>query len=555
MENHYRVVPIETLSVPVTTSRKFRWLTVAFLAWTLAAATYATLRLNFERAPVVHVRWSQSVDDATRARLQMRFGLADPHYDSGTTWVYLLTSPTTGNIQALVESPAVEDTHHIDRVKFVVSPAAPRRGPYITSGGNWIPLALQGLVALLAAGGLMALIVANALTIRRALPAIRAMLIETGPLYVLCGALAVLWIFYFAELRNGAEESAPFRVGDWLVSYRVGFVRRGLLGSPILALTALVDVAPERIVLWTQTALYTLLFLLLLFIVRRKRLNIWFLVFLFSPAGLLFPLYDTGVIGRKDVLFMVVFALYAWWMPAPERRWARLITFALGAATTLAHELFFFFTPYFFVMRLLREQRMTPARRYAPEFWLFGGSLVALLAASIIGANLHGEAQCAELVRRSFNEQLCDGILRYPATTIRESMSEVARTIGPHGYLVAYPIAAVLAALPLIPLFRTGRGHLTRSFLVGSLVAFSFTLPMFVIVMDWGRLLNIHVVALAVVMGAFLLEERQGIRPVRSRRGWWLWATILVGVALYLTTWSIRHCCDDPLRAGIFWRD
>jgi hypothetical protein len=542
--------------VPITDSRKARWLTVACLAWTLAAATYATLRTNFERAPVVHVRWAQFVDDSTRAQLQKRFGLAGEQYDSGTTWVYLLTSPTTKNIQALVESPAVEDTHHMDRVKFVVSPAAPRRGPYIATGRSWIPLALQGLIAFLAAAGVMALIVANALTIRRAVPRMRATLVAAWPLYGLCGALVVLWVFYFAQLLDGAKESAPFRVGDWLVSYQVGFVRRGLPGSPILALTTLFDASPERIVLWLQTVLYTVLVGLLFVLLRRKRLNIWFLAFLFSPAGLLFPLYDPAVIGRKDVLFMVVLALYAWWMPAPERRWARLTTFALGAAITLAHELFFFFTPYFFVMRLLREKRTTTARRFALELWLFGGSFVALLVVSIMGANLHGEAQCAELLRRGFNEQLCDGILRYPATTIRESISELARTIGPQSYLVAYPIAAVLAALPLIPLLATGRVQLTRSFVVGSLMAFSFTLPMFVIVVDWGRLLSIHVVALAVMMGAFLLEDRPGTGPIRSTRGGsWLWAAILLGVFLYLTTWSIRHCCEDPLRAGIFEPD
>ena len=540
------------LSLPVSNSRKVRWLTVACLAWTLAAATYAALRLNFERAPVVHVRWAQFVDDSSRARLQMRFGLAAAQYDSGTTWVYFLMSPATENIQALVESPAVEDTHHIDRVKFVVSPGAARRGPYIPTGRSWIPLALQRFIAFLAAAGVMALIFANAPTIRRALPGLRAMLVAAWPLYVVCGALVALWVFYFIQLREGAKEAAPFRVGDWLVSYQAGFVRRGLPGSPILALTTLVGAAPERIVLWIQTVLYTVLFGLLFLLVRRKRLNIWFLAFLFSPAGLLFPLYDPAVIGRKDVLFMVVVALYAWWMPAPERRRARVATCALGAATTLAHELFFFFTPYFFLMRLLREKRTTVSR-FAPELWLFGGSLVALLAVSIFGANLHGDAQCAELLRRGFNEQLCDGILRYPVTTIRESMAEVAGTIDSEDYLPAYPIAAVLAALPLIPALVTLRSQLTRSFVVGSVIAVSFTLPMFVIVQDWGRLLNIHVVALAVVMAAFLVEERSGTRTLSSSgRGSWRWAAILLGVFLYLTTWSIGHCCRDPFRAGIF---
>jgi hypothetical protein len=46
----------------------------------------------------------------------------------------------------------------------------------------------------------------------------------------------------------------------------------------------------------------------------------------------LFPLYDPAVAGRKDVLFFVAFALYAWWMPGPQRRWADALAFAAMGA-------------------------------------------------------------------------------------------------------------------------------------------------------------------------------------------------------------------------------
>jgi hypothetical protein len=542
--------------VAIADNRQFRWFAIAFLAWGLAAATHAALRLNFERAPLVHVRWAPSVDDSTRTQLQTRFGLTEGQYDSGTTWVYVLMSPTAANIQALVESPAVEDTHHIDRVRFGVSPGAPRRGPFITAGRLWLPRALQWLTLFFTAAGGLAVIVAKRSAIERSLPTMRARLVETGPAWVLCGALILLWMLYLALLREGAEERAPFRIGDWLVSYQVGFVRRGLPGSPILALTTLLGAAPERIVLWLQVALYTLFFVFLFWGVRRKRLDVWFLAFLFSPAALLFPLYDPAVIGRKDVLFFTVFALYAVWMPAPERRWTAVATCALGVATTLSHELFFFFTPYFFVMRILHDKGAVAWRRFLPELGLFGGALVALFVVSTLGANLQGEAQCADLLRRGFDEQLCDGILRYPATTIHESMLEVAVSVRGDGYLFGYSVAFALAALPL-PLFlaRARRGHLVRLLVFGSLAAFVLTLPMFVIARDWGRLLNINVIALGVLIGTFVLEDRRAGGPARNARAWWIWFALLLGVVLYLTTWNVRHCCTDPLRAGIFAAD
>ena len=284
---------------------------------------------------------------------------------------------------------------------------------------------------------------------------------------------------------------------------------------------------------------------------RGKRLNVWFLAFLFSPAGLLFALYDPAVAGRKDLVFFVVFALYACWMPRPERRWTRVAAFALGAATTLTHELFFFYTPYLFLMRLLRSDDAITPSRFAPELSLFGGSLVALLLASTVGENLRGEAQCALLLARGFNEQLCDGILRYPLVTMRDGAEAVVISVQRLDYLPFYLTALLLAAVPLLPLFGLMKRP-PRWLLPGMAAAFAFTLPMFAIALDWGRLINIHVMALSVLILAFVLEDRSVPGSIFGVRNRWLRLATLAAVFLYLSAWSIRHCCDDAFSAGLF---
>jgi hypothetical protein len=513
---------------------------MACVAWALAAVTYAAVRFNFERAPVVHVRWSAAVDAPTRAGLEKQFGLTGGTFDSGQTWLYFLTAPSAENIQALVQSPAVEDTHHIDRQQFLVSAAAPRRGPYIGRGPAWLPAGLQILTAALVIAGVVALgiVLAPVTTPHLASVALPA-------------ALVALSAAYFIELREGAATSLGFRVGDWLVNYESGFARRGLFGSLIVWAATTLNARPEWIVLSLQAALYALLFVLLILLARPKRTNVWFLAFLFSPAALLFPLYDDAVIGRKDVLFFVAFALYAWWMPRPASRWASAAAFVLGAAVTLAHEMFFFFTPHFLVMRLLHTGTGS-VRRFAPELSLFAGSLIALLLVATIGADMHGAAQCAALLARGFDKDLCTGIMEYPVTTIGESLRETAATIRAQHYLRDYPIAAALAALPLVPLFVSLHRGIRRAAALGLLAAFAFTLPLFVLVIDWGRLLNIHAMAISVVIAAFVLNEPAVPRSAFGVRQAWLRIAILLMIALYLTGWSVRHCCEAPLRAGLF---
>jgi hypothetical protein len=505
------------------------------VAWALAAAAYGSLRLNFERAPAVHVRWSAAVDARARAGLERQFALANGIYDSGQTWVYLLTSPTSTNIQALVRSAAVEDTHHIDRQHFRVSRDAPRRGPYIGRGPAWIPAGLLAFSGVCAVAGALAIGVALA-------PALTPYLASLS----IAAALVGLWVAYIVQLRDGAGDAAGFRVGDWLVSYEPGFARRGLLGWPIILATSAFGTAPETIVLWIQGVLYALLFALLFLLVYRKRPNVWFLAFLFSPAALLFPLYDEAVIGRKDVLFFVVFALYAWWMPRATW-WTGAVAFVLGAATTLAHEMFLFFTPYFFLMRLLQPG----PRRFTPELALFAGALVAILLVISIGADLRGDAQCALLLARGFDEDLCTGIMRYPVTTIGESMRETAVTVRHAGYLWAYPIAAALAVLPLLPLFASTVRRAPRAAVVGVVAAVACTVPLFVTVLDWGRLLNIHVMAISVLIAAFLLDDRETSGSAFGVNTAWLRIAVLLIIGLYLTGWSVRHCCEAPLGGGL----
>jgi hypothetical protein len=121
----------------------------------LAGIAYGTLRLTFGPRPVyVHVRWAESVDEATRLQLENRYGLRLGELREGRTWGYALTNLSHGNIRALVTDSAVEDTHQIHRTAFRVGYFAPRL-PYRTAH-PWMPVSLEIAVALLLLMGMLA---------------------------------------------------------------------------------------------------------------------------------------------------------------------------------------------------------------------------------------------------------------------------------------------------------------------------------------------------------------------------------------------------------------
>lgn len=66
----------------------------------------------------LNVRWTPDVDASARAGLERQLGLTQGEPTEGTTFVYYLEAPTTDRIRALVQHPSVDDTAHINRIRF-----------------------------------------------------------------------------------------------------------------------------------------------------------------------------------------------------------------------------------------------------------------------------------------------------------------------------------------------------------------------------------------------------------------------------------------------------
>jgi hypothetical protein len=125
----------------------------------LAGALHVTLRLTYgERAAYVHVRYAPSVDDAGRVAIERAHSLQVVEFREQRTWSYFLSDLSTDNIRGLVQDPAVEDTHHIDRRRFRIDGTG-ERGEYPAGRPAWIARILESLrrlSLLLGVAGLLA---------------------------------------------------------------------------------------------------------------------------------------------------------------------------------------------------------------------------------------------------------------------------------------------------------------------------------------------------------------------------------------------------------------
>jgi hypothetical protein len=81
--------------------------------------SWAILSLAWPKTPVhVHVRWKPDVTEAQRVELERSFQLIDSQPGDGVTWEYQLVDSSTANIKAIVQDERVDDTAHLNRIRY-----------------------------------------------------------------------------------------------------------------------------------------------------------------------------------------------------------------------------------------------------------------------------------------------------------------------------------------------------------------------------------------------------------------------------------------------------
>ena len=125
-----------------------------------------------------------------------------------------------------------------------------------------------------------------------------------NPLSSLYFVLILFGIPYNLFNNSGYDGNTVWNIGDWLISYEGGFVRRGLPGSIIYTISSRLSVPPIHLI-WLFSCLFYLLLAILLWKLCSKKVSSTLLL---SPLILLGPIADNYIV-RKDVMLLTLFAI------------------------------------------------------------------------------------------------------------------------------------------------------------------------------------------------------------------------------------------------------
>ena len=96
--------------------------------------------------PPVNVRWAVGVARLQRQALESNYHLTEPRGAGERTWSYRIRDASVHNLGRLVQDPAVEDTHNIDRARFELFESQPALA-FVLSRFAFFSSLIAGLVA------------------------------------------------------------------------------------------------------------------------------------------------------------------------------------------------------------------------------------------------------------------------------------------------------------------------------------------------------------------------------------------------------------------------
>lgn len=345
-------------------------------------------------------------------------------------------------------------------------------------------------------------------------------------------------------------------IGDWLINYQGGFVRRGLPGQIFLTISSATGLSPVTLITLTQVLLSLCTFAYTFKLAKSVAPGINHALILFSPAFIQFM--SLGLDGlRKDMLLFALLSYHSYRMSRSEgnaesRGYLAFLSLAF-VVLVLSNEMLLALLPYFISGLYLKDNRLTVAR--------FGTYVLLLLPATLAAATVI-------LFFRGNNEVvsgICNSLSTIPLYDclphavvlgqrhIPEAIGFLALNFSdgvwavtycnPPKSLVVSGMVLTLAMAPIFYFFRkrdiSGANRYWVAFPIVSLVA---TLPLLLVFADYGRLTGIHVICLTYVVLQILNMDKKVDGAANNSSGSLAWILCLA----YILGWKIAAFNPTP---------
>ena len=352
--------------------------------------------------------------------------------------------------------------------------------------------------------------------------------------------------YIFFNYRILARENG-YILGDWVINYSSGFIKRGFLGHIFYSLSNKFDISIINIVFLFSTAIYLQTIYFFYKIIKNRLNNNYIFIFILLPSTFLFNFFDPLTVGRKEILVFFFFSYYYLYFDKInlliKYKFLVLIFFI---TIILTHEIIFFLIPYLFVLKYLQNNTNTKfqLRDYLFEILiLIIGIIIFYIILKI--SHLHdNDALCNSLLNVNLTRNSCWAINDFKNQIVFTSLLPYFLE---KNYFTNYSIYFFLTFLPLIILIIQSENRLIKNnFIILSLLSLTFSMSFFIQVNDWGRYLNVIFLLQFLLVLSFTKQDKN--QSVKKNNFFYLIKLFLIFI--FLTAWHMPHCCNPKLGKG-----
>ncbi|MGL6038088.1 MAG: hypothetical protein ACRC0E_04250 [Soonwooa sp.] len=312
--------------------------------------------------------------------------------------------------------------------------------------------------------------------------------------YLITIATAV-YTLVFTFLHN--KKSDGYILGDWLINYEDGgFKRRGLSGSFFFLLQDLTSFPLNYLVFGFQLTIIVSFFLIYFKIIKNKKLDLLYLSLMLSSVGFVGLFNCVDYAGKKEFIIFLLFALLVFWLTSNKLTKTKEWIIVLGLFITMfLHEIALFFIPYFIIALYLKERKFQ-VKRYLKYF---AAVFIPAILIVLFGKEINEGHSLAILKDRGV--VFTRGIFFWDIDE-REYIKNAFDDYRWYFLSLAISIFHVVFYLKIEKISK----------IIGWMIlgAFLFSLPLFVLAIDWGRWMYIHMMFL-IIMFPVLIKPTKTI--------------------------------------------
>ena len=352
--------------------------------------------------------------------------------------------------------------------------------------------------------------------------------------------------YIFFNYRILSRENG-YILGDWVVNYSSGFIKRGFLGHFFYYLSTNFNISIINIVFLFSTTIYSITIYFFYKIIKDRLNNYYIFLFILLPSTFLFNFFDPLSVGRKEILVLFFFSYYYLYINKINLLIKyKVITLVFFITIILTHEIIFFLIPYLFVLKYLQN---TSNKKFHVKDYLL--EILILIIGIIIfyiilkTSHLHdNEALCNSLLDVNLTKNSCWAINDFKNEIVFTSLFPYFLE---KNYFINYLIYFFLTSLPLIILIiKSENKQIKNNFIILSLLSLTFSMSFFIQVNDWGRYLNVIFLLQFLLVLSFTKQDKN--QSVNKNNIFYLIKLFLIFI--YLTTWHMPHCCNPQLGKG-----